>query len=251
VLIGLEAATLVAPNGSGRAPVLPEKIPLSLSEAQSAALSQLARRHGLTLNTIVQAAWAILLGRLTAREEVVFGVTVAGRPPELAGIESMVGLFINTLPLRTTLPPGKPLLELLRDLQEGQSRLMVHQHLGLAEIECLVGVGELFDTVVAFENYPVDNAGMTADADGLRLSGVSVHDATHYSLRLMVVPGDRLRLVLDYRSDLFTRASAEALGERLVRLLRAAIAEPNCPIGHLDMPAADACDMLAAGQAGW
>ena len=85
-----------------------------------------------------------------------FGVTVAGRPPEIAGIESMVGLFINTLPLRIKLPANKPLLALLREVQDSQSRLMAHQHLGLAEIQGLAGLGELFDTLVVFENYPVD-----------------------------------------------------------------------------------------------
>ena len=97
----------------GRQPVSPEQIALELSPALTAALSRQARRHGLTLNTLVQAAWAILLGRLTGRDDVVFGVTVAGRPPEIAGIETMVGLFINTLPLRLQLPPGKPLVALL------------------------------------------------------------------------------------------------------------------------------------------
>ena len=105
-LAGLEEATRLAPHDPGRAPVAPEQMRLALSEPLTAALTAQARRHGLTLNTVIQAAWAILLGRLTGREDVVFGVTVAGRPPEIAGIESMVGLFINTLPLRVRLPPG-------------------------------------------------------------------------------------------------------------------------------------------------
>ena len=109
-LAGLEEADLVAPHDPGAAPVAPEQITLALSETLTAALTQQARQQGLTLNTFIQAAWAILLGRLTGRDDVVFGVTVAGRPPEIAGIETMVGLFINTLPLRVKLPPGKPLL---------------------------------------------------------------------------------------------------------------------------------------------
>ena len=107
----------------------------------------------------MQAAWAILLGRLTGRDDVVFGVTVAGRPPEIAGIESMVGLFINTLPLRVKLPPGSRSRAAAR-VQDSQSRLMAHQHLGLAEIQGLAGLGELFDTLVVFENYPVDDGGL-------------------------------------------------------------------------------------------
>ena len=133
-LAGLEGATRLAPHQPGRAPAVPEQITRALSETLTAALTRQARSQGLTLNTFIQAAWAILLGRLTGREDVVFGVTVAGRPPEIAGIETMVGLFINTLPLRIKLPPATPLRTLLKDIQDGQSRLIAHQHLGLAEI---------------------------------------------------------------------------------------------------------------------
>ena len=108
----------MAPHRTGRVPAAPEQIRLALSTALSAALSRQARRAGLTLNTFMQAAWAILLGRLTGRDDVVFGVTVAGRPPEIAGIESMVGLFINTLPLRIKLPASKPLIDLLKEVQD-------------------------------------------------------------------------------------------------------------------------------------
>ena len=161
-LAGLEEPTYASWRRASapRAPAVPEQVALALSEELTAALTRQARPQGLTLNTYVQAAWAILLGRLTGRDDVVFGVTVAGRPPEIAGIESMVGLFINTLPLRVELPPGKPLVELLRDLQDSQSRLMAHQHLGLAEIQGLAGLGELFDTLTVFENYPVDDGGL-------------------------------------------------------------------------------------------
>ena len=126
-------------------------------------------------------------------------VTVAGRPPEVAGIENMVGLFINTLPLRVQLPPGTPLLELLRQVQASQSRLMEHQHLGLAEVQGLAGLGELFDTLVVFENYPVDRAGLSAQVGGLRLTDFRGLDATHYPLSLAAHPGERLQLQLSYR----------------------------------------------------
>ena len=135
---------------------------LSLDPALSASLNRAAREQALTLNTVMQTAWGILLGRLSGRDDVVFGVTVAGRPAELAGVEHMVGLFINTLPLRLQLPPELPLSALLRQTQDSQSRLMAHQHLGLAEIQQAAGVGDLFDTLLVFENYPVDRAGLAA-----------------------------------------------------------------------------------------
>ena len=155
-LAGLEEGTYLAPRDPARLPVAPEQFVLALSGSLTTALTQQARMRGLTLNTFIQAAWAVLLGRLTGRNDVVFGVTVAGREPEIAGIENMVGLFINTVPLRIRLPANKPLLALLQEVQDNQSRLMAHQHLGLAEIQGLAGLGELFDTLIVFENYPVD-----------------------------------------------------------------------------------------------
>ena len=96
----------------------------------------------------------------------------------------MVGLFINTLPVRVRLRPAEPLSELLTGLQDSQSQLIAHQHLGLAEIQRLMGLGQLFDTLVVFENYPVDRSVLEEPAAGLRLTSVEGHDATHYPLSL-------------------------------------------------------------------
>ena len=232
-LSGLEEATRVAAADAGRVGIAPEQIELELAAELSAALAAGARAAGVTLNSLLQAMWGVLLGRLSARSDVVFGVTVAGRPAEVAGIESMVGLFINTLPLRLDVSPGQRLPEYLRRTQERQSELMAHQYVGLAEVQQAAGVGELFDTLLVFENYPVDRAGLAAAANGLTLAAVRGHDATHYPLSLMVRPGDRLSLRLDYRPDLFDRASVVAIGERLVRLLSGAVAAPDRAIGLL------------------
>src|SRR5207245_4032905 len=186
-------------------------------------------------NTFIQVAWGLLLGRMSGRADVVFGVTVAGRPSEIAGIESMVGLFINTLPLRMKLSPSQPLLELLKQVQDSQSKLIAHQHLGLAEVQQLAGAGALFDSLVVFENYPVDRRSLSGATGGVRLASVNGHDATHYPLSLMVAPSERLQLRLDYRPDLFDRASVEALAGRLVRVLEAAVAAPEVAIGRLEI----------------
>src|SRR5262249_49407935 len=120
-LAGLEEGTRLARRDPSRQSVAPEQIALRLSETLTAALRRQARLAGVTLNTVLQAVWAILLGKLTGRDDVVFGVTVAGRPPELAGSERMVGLFINTLPLRVELSPARSLAALLREVQDRQS----------------------------------------------------------------------------------------------------------------------------------
>jgi amino acid adenylation domain-containing protein len=112
---------------------------------------------------------------------------------------------------------------------------MVHQHLGLAEIQGLVGLGKLFDTLVVFESYPIDRGGLAADAGGLRLTDIGGLDATHYPLSLAATPGARLQLRLSYRAELFERASVEVTVARLVRLLERAAADANQPIGTLDI----------------
>jgi amino acid adenylation domain-containing protein/non-ribosomal peptide synthase protein (TIGR01720 family) len=210
-------------------------VALSLSPALTGALGDLARRYDLTLNTIVQAAWALLLGRMSGRADVVFGVTVSGRPAEIAGVETMVGLLINTVPLRVELRPGEPVAELLVRLQAAQARLLPHQHLGLTEIQADAGLGALFDTLVVFENYPLDRGRLDAPAPGLRVAGFAAEDATHYPVSLMAMPGERLELRLDYRPDLVAAATAEALSGRLERLLAGMAADAGQPVAALDI----------------
>ena len=234
-LEGLEEPTRLAAAQPGAAPALPEEIIVELPEALTEALSRQARSLGLTLNSVLQGAWAILLGRLSGRDDVVFGTTVAGRAAEIPGSETMVGLFINTLPVRVRLRPAEALSELLTRLQDSQSELIAHQHLGLAEIQSLAGLGELFDTLVVFENYPVDRSALAQPVAGLALTSVEGRDATHYPLSLVAVPAERLRLRLQYRSDLFERSTVEAIGRRLAALLEAVVADPNQPIGRIEL----------------
>jgi non-ribosomal peptide synthetase component F len=186
-----------------------------------------ARAHGLTLNTVVQGAWAILLARLTGRDDVVFGTTVAGRPPQIAGSDRMVGLFINTLPVRVALSPQESAIDVLTRIQERQSSLTAHEHLGLAHIQNIAGLGELFDTLVVFENYPYDRRALQNPQLGLRVSSVEHRDVTHYALCLAILPGERLHLRLQYRPDLFTRETAEAICKRLVGVVGDITADPS------------------------
>ena len=153
-LTGLDEPTRLVPADSEREPAVPHQLTLPLPPELAAGLVTLGRTHGVTLNTIVQVAWGVLLGRLLGRDDVVFGVTVSGRPAELPGVESMIGLFINTVPARLRLAPAEPVAALLARVQEEQSALLDHQHLGLAEIQRLAGEAAQFDTLTVFENFP-------------------------------------------------------------------------------------------------
>ena len=216
VLGGLgEPTHLVPPATTDSGVSRPETISVRLPHALTATLSGAARAHSLTLNTILQGAWGILLRWMTGHEDVVFGTTVSSRPADIPGAERMVGLFINTLPVRVRVNPRGSMLQMLAGLQETQSRLMAYQYVGLSEIQRAVGLGELFDTLVVFENYPVD---LRANPSGLSISGVENYDVTHYSLCLAVIPGAELQLRLQYRPDCSSARRWQRLCERLVRL---------------------------------
>ncbi len=184
---------------------------LSLSTAETAALQAAVRARGLTLNTLAQGAWALLLGRASGERDVVFGVTVSGRPPELPGVEAMLGLFINTLPARVRLPDEAPVSSWLAGLQAAQAELRQHEAAPLVRIQEVSPVARgtaLFDSVLVFENYP--QAALRASALGRRITEVSVIEQTHYPLTLTVVPGgDRLLLSLGYDRARFDATTVE------------------------------------------
>jgi amino acid adenylation domain-containing protein/non-ribosomal peptide synthase protein (TIGR01720 family) len=231
-LAGLAEPTLVAPADPG--PVRTSYVVVQAGEKLADALAATARGHGLTLNTIMQGAWAALVGMLTGRTDVVFGTTVAGRPAELPGVERMLGLFVNTVPVRVGLDPARPVAELLAELQERQSRLLDHQHLGLAAIQRAAGPGAGFDTLLVYQNYPRD-----PDAP-LRLGGLEVtasgsEDTSHYPLTLVVAPENGLELRLDYRSDMGGEDMARTLLKRLVLVLEQLAADPRGRLGALDL----------------
>ncbi|MFJ2818731.1 amino acid adenylation domain-containing protein [Streptomyces sp. NPDC087294] len=233
-LHGLEEPTLLAPADADRAPLVPERARVELSEDLTARLTRTARGLGLTLNTVVQGAWALLLAGLTGRQDVVFGGTVAGRPPELPGVEDMIGLFVNTVPVRARLDPAETFAGLLARIQDEQTALQSFQYVRLSDIQRTVGLGDLFDTSTVFENYPLADDPEGPAATGLRVTSVQGRSATHYPLLLVAEPGARLVLALCYRPDVFARAEAEVFGERLHALLETFAAAPDTRVARLE-----------------
>jgi nonribosomal peptide synthetase CepB len=234
-LAGAGEPTLVAPAGPGREPVVPERVWRELDAELTGRLGVRARERDLTLNTVLQAAWAMVVARLAGRSDVVFGAVVAGRPPELPGVENMLGLFVNTVPVRVTLDPGQPVAGLLAGLQARQSALMAHQYLGLAEVQRLGGPGATFDSITAYESYPDDPAGESLPG-GLRvLPAAGGREATHYPLSLAMGPGERLRLRLTYRPDLFSQETAASVLAWLERVLEQIAANPEMPTGRVEL----------------
>ncbi|MFE5895801.1 condensation domain-containing protein, partial [Streptomyces sp. NPDC056462] len=247
-LEGLPEPTLVAPETTHDKTALQEYVSTDLPRDLLDRVTALARRHGMTLNTVIQGVWGLLLARQTGREDVVFGATVSGRPPELEGVERMLGLFINTLPVRVQLRPEESVIGLLTRLQAEQSALIPHHHYGLSDIQRHTGFGTLFDTSMVVENYPLDPSVFTAVLGDLELVGIGFDDATHYPLSLAAipVPGAGLTLKVSYRPDVYTRDEAQRINGRLVHLLETLVTDPEQRIDAVDVLPSEEREFLLA-----
>ncbi|MGH3573502.1 MAG: amino acid adenylation domain-containing protein, partial [Pseudonocardiaceae bacterium] len=207
---------------------------VELEADESVLLHLMAKRNGLTVNTILQGAWALLLSRYSRERDVLFGTTVSGRPAELAGVESMVGMFINTMPTRVLIDAGQDVVSWLRQLQAGQIESRPFDFVSLAQLQAWSNLpaGEsLFDSMLVFENYPFDSASV-AEA-GLQVREVQALDTTNFPLSLRVHLGDRLGLHLAFDPHLFDAATVTAMAQRLQMLLAAMAADPDQPLSAL------------------
>uniref|UniRef100_UPI003F49563B amino acid adenylation domain-containing protein n=1 Tax=Streptomyces chartreusis TaxID=1969 RepID=UPI003F49563B len=234
-LASLEEPSLVAPADPARPVVRPGVHELELSAEATARLTSAARRLGTTPSALIQAAWGLLVGQLTGRQDVVFGLTVSGRPDDIPEIESMLGLFITTVPVRMRLRPEESVEELLRRFRDEQNTLLAHHHLGLGSIQKQAGGRELFDTLVVIENYPVDQDAARQAGEGLRVAGIEARDATHYPLTLAVALEERALLRLEYRPDLFDARHAELVAGRLTLALERLSGVPGAAVGALQL----------------
>jgi len=204
---------------------------VQLSEETTSRLQSLARKHGLTLNTILVGAWALLLNRYSQEETVVFGATVAGRPASLPGVETMVGLLIDTLPVRVRIDEKAELLTWLKGLQAEQVELREYEYSPLVEVQGWSEVGRnqpLFESLLVFENYPLD-AGALEENLSLQLEDVRSFDRTNYPLTVVAIPAEELFLQALYDRLRFTDDSIERLLGHLRTLLESIAAQTSAP----------------------
>lgn len=209
---------------------------LRLGGELSARIRTFARGHGLTLNTLLQGAWALLLARNSGRDDVCFGVAVSGRPAAVPGIETMVGLFINTLPLRVRVTGDLDLLDWLAGLQRDQVVAREHHTTPLAEVQRCAGTPPgalLFDTLLVFESYP-----QTMKAVELELGRMSAFEQTNYDLTAAVMPGDAIEVLLTWPRERFDGGTIERLAEHLRRALMATLELPSPRLRDIEIPTA-------------
>jgi len=234
---GLDEAALVAPAVSGR-DFEPARLWTGIDAALTAAVEAAARERGLTLNTVLAGAWGIVVGRLTGRDDVVFGSTVSGRPAEIAGVERIVGQFLNTVAVRINLRPAESLATFLRRLQLEQAALIGVHHASLGDVQRAVGLGPLFDTLQVLRNTPVDEHARARAAATLGVRAISGADSTHLPLTFTTDRGEALRFEWTYRPDVFDRARVEAISAHVVAVLEQFARGADLPVGRIEPPAA-------------
>nr|WP_257814069.1 non-ribosomal peptide synthetase [Burkholderia glumae] len=258
----LLAAALPVP-AAGSAAASHGIVRLVCDAARSARLAAFAKAQRVTPSTLVQAAWLLLLLRYTGQRSVSCGATVAGRPEALPGAEQMLGLFINTIPVIGAPSPSMRVSDWLAAVQRDGVAAREHAHLPLVEIQRHAGIDggqPLFDTLVVFENYPVDAILADAAPHGLRFSGLRNEDRTSYALTLSVTQGrpsraaaagqaDLLDIEFAFASERFAQAQVERLAAQLGALLDAFAADPQARLGALDpLPAAERAQLAQWGR---
>ncbi|HEY9653443.1 MAG TPA: condensation domain-containing protein, partial [Coleofasciculaceae cyanobacterium] len=210
---------------------------IKLSAETTTALQSLARQHQLTLNTVVQGAWALLLSRYSGENDVVYGNTVSGRPVDLIGAESMVGLFINTLPVRVTIDAEQSLLTWLQQLQTQLVEMRQYEYSPLIEVQGWSEVPRgvpLFESLVVFENYPVDRAVLERQTN-LEIQINSSFDNTNYPLTVTVLPGLKLAIAISYDRRRFDGATITRMLGHFQTLLQGMTTAPEIPLKELPL----------------
>jgi amino acid adenylation domain-containing protein len=227
-----------------------------LDESATERLKAFARRERITLNTLMQGVWSLLLQRYTGQPTVTFGVTVAGRPATLDGASKMLGLFINTLPVVETLAPECSVGDWLRQLQERNAAMRDYEHTPLYDIQGWAKQSgqALFDSIIVFENYPIERS-MAAGESELSFSELRNVDVTNYPMDLSVFADDVLRVEYTYMPSHFTDAEAERIRQQFEHLLFALTRTGEEIVGNIDaatdgdVAVADRCNRHAAPPA--
>ncbi|GAU66922.1 putative non-ribosomal peptide synthetase, partial [Streptomyces sp. NBRC 110611] len=212
-------------------------LPADLSER----IYAFARQHRLTVNAVMQGVWSLLLARYSGQSDVVFGATVSGRPADLPGVDAMVGMLINTLPVRVRVTPEAPVAEWLGQVQAAQVEARQYEYVPLPQIQTWSGIERgtnLFDSLVVFENFPMDEQvpeGAEAGEAGARLHGLEGADVTNYPLNFIAYAGEELAYALSYDAELFDETTIARMAGHIRVALEGMLARPEAPLAELPM----------------
>jgi amino acid adenylation domain-containing protein len=210
---------------------------ITLPASTTQALRAIAQQSQITLNTVLQGAWAILMARYCDTPDIVFGATTAGRPTHLPGADQMVGLFINTLPVRVRVPAAIPVSQWLQQFQAQQAETLAYEFSSLLEIQSQSDLPPnvpLFDTILVFENYPIDATALRSP-QSLQLQDIRSTEWTSFPITVLIAAADTLKLELKFDRHQFSEATIQTLLQHYRQLLEGIIAQPHFPVGNLSL----------------
>ncbi|MFT5194820.1 MAG: amino acid adenylation domain-containing protein [Candidatus Promineifilaceae bacterium] len=215
-----------------------EQQTLEFDEPTTQRLNKLAAQCGATLNSLIRAIWAVLLGRYNNTNDVLFGAIVSGRPSALPGIEEMIGLFINAVPVRVQLDAELPFSELVRQIQQASLAGESHHYLPLADIQTLSSLGrDLFDHLLVFENYPMGANGENSAESGTDfvIEGIGMHDRTHYNFDITVAPGRQLTILFSYNQAIYPADQIERMMGHWQTVVRSILNQPETTLAEIEI----------------
>ncbi|RZM27139.1 MAG: amino acid adenylation domain-containing protein, partial [Pedobacter sp.] len=202
---------------------------------QTSRISDYAHTHHLTLNTIMQGIWSFLLHRYTGSDDILYGVIVSGRPEELPGVEQRVGMYINTLPLHSTIEENQSVTEWLQAIQNDQVSSRQYQYTPLQDIQRWTGVqGDLFDSILVFENYPVSKVISSAQWN-LQVENVHIQEQVNYPLSIRIAVEEAITIRFSYNSLLLRKEYVQEISEHFEHVLLQILKNTEAKVGGLDL----------------
>ncbi len=210
-----------------------------LDQQTTSQLEQLARKCQVTLNSLIQSIWAVLLAHYHDVDDVVFGSTVSGRPPEIEGIEQMLGLFINTIPVRVRVEPQLTFTQLIEQIQKNALTSIEHSYYSLADIQALSEHrSSLLDDVIVFQNYPAHDRVLEALETahyGFNIKKVQVVEQSNYDFSVVVTPGEQLQFRFLYNAKVFSLAYLQRLESHLDNIIEAVLKSPEIALADIQI----------------
>jgi amino acid adenylation domain-containing protein/non-ribosomal peptide synthase protein (TIGR01720 family) len=224
-------------RGSSTVGTMVHEYGVLFSDEETVKLMELAHTSRTTMNVIVQSGWALLLSRYSGERSVTFGATTSGRPPDLHGVEQMVGLFINSVPVVVDVHEQLNVAEWLQLLHTQQVEREAHTYLPLFEIQQLAPIAHgLFDSLLVFENYPVDEAiGEQTKTADLQVHDVNHYEGTNYGISLQAHLSQQLSIKFEVKAHLMSLSNVEQLGKHLKQLLMKMVDSKKLPVSKIEM----------------
>ncbi|MCP5050157.1 MAG: amino acid adenylation domain-containing protein, partial [bacterium] len=229
------------PPGESRKRYRLEEYRLHLEEEETSLFSETAALHRVTVNTLFQTLWAILLMRYNNTRDVVFGSVVSGRSAKVEGIENIMGVFINTLPVRIRTNPGQVFKELVKEVQFQSLQSKTRQYLPLSEIQSKSLLkADLINHIIVFENYPIDEELKSApretqNSPGFWIKRVEALEQTNYDLNVLVIPGKRLTVTFNYNALIYSSDIIKQVSRHFSRGMQAVTGNKDIKINDIDI----------------